>query len=68
MRVRVLVDCVKSPLSSMDSIRMLTYTTATGEERMLVPVHECGELYSYTVASFRPRDKMWHTHVTKGYD
>ena len=38
--------------SSMDSTRMLSYTTATGEERMLVPVVECGELYSYTVPSF----------------
>ena len=57
-----LVDCA---ISSMDSIRMLTYTTTVGEKRMLVPVLECGELYSYKVSSFRWFDKTWKTRVTK---
>ena len=57
-----LVDCA---ISSMDSIRMLTYTTTVGEKRMLVPVLECGELYSYKVSSFRWFDKTWQIRVTK---
>ena len=29
-----------------------SYTAVSGEERMLVPILQCGELYSYTITSF----------------
>ena len=29
-----------------------SYTAVSGEERMLVPILQCGELYSYTIPSF----------------
>ena len=32
--------------------RLWTYTTSSGEERNLVTLLECGELYEYTVPSF----------------
>ena len=32
--------------------RVLYYTTASGERRLIIPVLECGDLYSYTVPSF----------------
>lgn len=32
--------------------RLWTYTTSSGEERNLVTLLECGELYEYTIPSF----------------
>ena len=32
--------------------RLWSYTAVSGEERMLVPILQCGELYGYTIPSF----------------
>ena len=39
-------------LQRTQTLRLWSYTAVSGEERMLVPILQCGVLYSYNIPSF----------------